>query len=78
MNNHSIRDRVQHHTRQQVLDRLREGVAQGPQNQARWQGWPELNLLEIEAEIHAQLSQHIHNTYKGTPNADRIPRETTD
>ena len=61
MNNHrySIRDRVQHHTRQQVLARLREGVDQDPRSQARWQGWPELRILEIEAEIHAQLSQEM-------------------
>jgi hypothetical protein len=56
---YGVRDRVTHHTRQQVLARLRDQVDQGPQSQARWQGWPELNLLEIEAEIHAQLSQEM-------------------
>jgi hypothetical protein len=63
MNNrrYGVRDRVTHHTRQQVLARLRDQVDQDPRNQARWQGWPELNLLEIEADIQTQLSQDIQD-----------------
>jgi hypothetical protein len=62
MNNHrySIRDRVQHRIRQQVLAQLREGVDQDPRSWARvWAVGPQLRILQIEADIQTRLSQEM-------------------
>ena len=43
----------------QVLRHLRDHVAQDSMSQARRLGWPELRILQIEADIQTQLSRDI-------------------